>query len=209
MVNFKVYDVKADGNCYYRCIYNIAKHDPYIQNALSMNNINDEDESVREIREYVSLSLKNEEPPKIYLQNLLELYRAVPDIKHQYPLLETIDIDEISEELFGEIADKIENTNMMASSFEHEVVSTALYPYLYIIVIKKTYRDSVEDLADKWLHELHKMLPTITCERVAIIINEDDIHYKYMKFQNNVIINRLELVNHVQEKINATKKFKN
>lgn len=203
MVNFKVFNVKADGHCYYRCIYNIAKWDEYIRSALFINHINNEDESVKDIREYVALSLQNEESPKLYLRNLLALYKDIPDIKHQYPLLEKVDMNDDLKITYEKIAANIKNTNMMASSFEHEVISSTLLEYdVYIVVLKRKYTDLVEDLADKWLHELHMMLPTTTCVKVAIIINEDDIHYKYMKFRDNVIISRQELMNHVQEKIN-------
>ena len=56
-MSFRVLNVKGDGNCYYRCIWNIVKGIDELCEALYLNDKVDEDRGAEEIREYVALSL--------------------------------------------------------------------------------------------------------------------------------------------------------
>lgn len=57
MSNIRIFNVKGDGNCFYRCIWNIAKSNESIIQSLNLINISDEEISIVEIRTYVALSL--------------------------------------------------------------------------------------------------------------------------------------------------------
>jgi len=201
-----IHNVRGDGNCYYRCIWNIVKnHDEYA-NAFYINDADKktEDDGAQEIREYVALSVKYEQFPKDILINLVEIYKSTPDIISMYPLLQHVDDDLDFDQLVSTVAREIEETNMMASSYEHEIVKARLnslaYDYigdLQLIILSKACNVKEDDVAEKWLFELHSALQNTQCDKIALLINEDNIHYKYMKFGRKTIIHRLELENYV------------
>lgn len=211
MNSFKVYNVKGDGNCYYRCVWQLAKEHSYIADSLFINDREDEDMGAEEVREYVACSLKYEPSTRDYLQNLIDLYKQVPDlITQNYPLLSEIDDDDDMSfnDICKKIANRIENTSMMASSLEHEVIQNRLSKTTYdsacdlhIIVLTQHTSMDTDDLAEKWLFELAAILPKITCDDVAIFINEDNIHYKYVRFNGDIVIKRQVLLDHVNMKI--------
>lgn len=208
MGKFTIFDVKGDGHCYYRCIYNIAKSESEIAEALYINNINNEETAIQEIREYIALSLKCEKPTQNILNNLIELYKEIDDIRRYYPLLKKINKDDDFDTNCKKVIDIIENTNMMASSFEHEIIASRLktpsydaFIDLQLIILTKDSSENLSDLSDKWLRQLNVILPTITCSRIAILINEDNIHYKYMKYLGHIIISRTELQTYINTKM--------
>ena len=206
MLTFKICDVKGDGNCYYRCIYQIAKVDKDVADSLFIENLDDEDVGAGEVREYVALSLKYEKKTQTMLKNLVELYKEAPCIVHNYPLLNHVDTSLAFKTVCKEVADKIEETNMMASSFEHEVICDRLSTVMYdaaadlkLIILQRQPYEDVADIADKWLRQLHVMLPKMENSRVAILINEDNIHYKYAKFMDKIVIRKDELKDHIEQ----------
>lgn len=203
---FKIINVKGDGHCYYRCIYQIAKNNSNVKDALYIDNIDDEEESIKDIRRYIAIGLKCEKKPKEILKNLIEIYKDVPEISENYPILKKINKNDSFEKNCEKVMNIIENTNIYVSSFEHEIISDRLSDdYLddicvdiKLIILTKNYNEKKEDFADKWLRQLLPILNTITNNYVSILINEDNIHYKYMKFQNQIIIKKEELKNYIE-----------
>lgn len=190
MENLKVFNVEGDGSCYYRCVWHLAKENPEVAQALFVDDREDEECGCEEVIKYVALSLRFEKPTKDYLRNLIEVYKEVPDIIGNYPLLGYIDANDDFESICSSIADCIENTRMMASSLEHEVISNRLSTINYdsasdiqIIVVKQP--NNADDLMKKLLVELATTLPKLACSE-----NEDDIHYKYVQFEDELVINR-------------------
>lgn len=51
-----------------------------------------------------------------------------------------------------------------------------------LVILAKSYKESVEDLSEKWLYQLDSTLKHVQCENVALLVNEDNIHYKYLTF---------------------------
>ena len=211
MGNFKVYNVKGDGSCYYRCVWRLAQLREDIAEALFVNDRKDEERGCEEIREYVALSLRFEKPARDYLKNLIEVFREVPDISSNYPLLEEIDFNLDFDTICTNIADKIENSKMMASSFEHEIIKKRLSEVsydsaceLHIIVLSQHEDLHSEALAEKWLEELAVIIPKITCVDIAIFINVDNIHYKYAKFEDSMIIKRRNLLSYIESVMNVS-----
>jgi hypothetical protein len=198
-MTFQIRNVKGDGNCYYRCIYQIAKADKNIKNALYIENIQNEEEAIKDIREYISLSLKYEEKTQNILKNIIEIYKNVPDISQNYPFLEKITIEDSFEKINNIVIKAIEDTNMYASSLEHEVILDRLNSNLKIIILTKNNHEKQDDFADKWLRQLQPILKTISNDKISILINEDNIHYKYMKFLNEIIIKKSDLENHIEQ----------
>lgn len=209
MSSLRICDVKRDGHCYYRCIYRIAQQSQDVKDAFYIKHIDDEDEAVNKIRLYVSLGLKYEKQSQNILQNLLDIYKEISIISQDYPILKKIDRNDLFENNSKKVQDLIENTNIYASSLEHEIISERLssqnssdaYVDIKIIILTRNYNEKIIDLSDKWLRQLQPILKTINNTRLSILINEDNIHYKYAKFDNNIIIDKKKIQAHIEKLI--------
>jgi hypothetical protein len=213
-MTFQIRNVKGDGHCYYRCIYQIAKVDEDVKNALYIENMDNEDEAIQEIRQYVASSLKCEKKTQTILKNLLDIYNDVPEISQNYPLLKRINVKDTFEEIRDTVIKAIEDTNMYASSFEHEVILSRFTEESYdaivdlrIIILTKNSDEKQEDIADKWLRQLQPILKSISNDRVSILINEDNIHYKYMKFLNKIVIKKTDLQTYIEQSLEVSSEF--
>jgi len=214
MSTFRICNVQGDGNCYYRCLYQIAKKDSEVKDALYIEHIDNEEEAIKEIRDYVAISLKYEKRSQSILKNLIEIYKSVPDISQNYPILKKINIKSSFEEIRDEVMKLIEDTNIYASSFEHEIISDRLsecssdaFVDIKLIILTKNFDEKNEDIADKWLRQLQPILNTVSNKRIAILINEDNIHYKYMKFLNQIIISKTDLQNHIEQLLEESSEY--
>lgn len=192
LMSLKVRDVRGDGNCYYRCIWNIIKNNNPLRKSLFIQSTTTtEQEGVRELREYVSICVESCTKAKDALTNLLEIHRSCPDIIDCYPILNHINDSTSFEDICTRVADTIKATSVMASSFEHDIINSCMADKdMRLIVLSQATCDSQEDTMDKWTRQLHVMLPIIQESQVAIIVNIDNIHYKYGVFKGDVVINR-------------------
>ncbi len=206
----RIYNVEGDGHCYYRCIWNIAKNIPGIAEALMIHDTDDEEEGVDEVRYYVALCLRFKETFAVSIvKNLVALYKEVPDIVEMYPILDHIkDIDAPINDICEQISDVIENTRVMASSLEHEIITdrlinTSLDPPVdcKLIVLAQLSGEDKEDLADKWLRQIDTALKNVDNEFVAIIINQDNIHYKYTRIMGGHMVNTEILRAYIRNKM--------
>lgn len=212
MKDLTIFDVKGDGHCYYRCIWRIIQENKDIAEALLIGNVDDEEAAILEIREYISISLKKDYTIKPMIDNLIKLYTATPDIIDSYPLLKFLDDENhCIDKACTSFADGIETTNVMASSIEHEILQRTFtdprgIPYIgiHIIILTRFYDEDKEDLADKWLRQLSILLPKIQESRVAILINEDNIHYKYAKVFGQIIVDTNKLIAYINDKMSET-----
>lgn len=90
----------------------------------------------------------------------------------------------------------------MASSVELEIIIDKFKELdIQLLVLSE---NNIDNLSDKWLRELHKMLDKVISNKIVIIINENNIHYKYVKFNNKIINKRLELFNIVDKLMEET-----
>lgn len=97
MANFRVFNVRGDGNCFYRCMWRIGKEDRAIADALWIFHLDDEDAGSRQVRRFVANALLHCPRAERALQNLMALRRAwdedVDDLEESYPILEHLDPD--------------------------------------------------------------------------------------------------------------------
>jgi hypothetical protein len=206
---FKIIDVKGDGHCYYRCIWNIARHVPDIAEALMVSDLKNDLDGALEVRYYIALSIRFELFAKNIVNNLVSLYKESPDLVHQYPVLSHIkDMHAAWDEIYRDISNAIEHTNVMASELEHEIITerlcdTVCDPPLDIrlVALTKLGHENIEDLADKWLRQLAAMIDKIDENYVIVIINEDNIHYKYTKIFGKVMVDTSDLREYVKTKM--------
>lgn len=209
---FKIIDVKGDGHCYYRCIWNIARHVPDIASALMVLDLENDLDGAMEVRYYIALSIRRELFAQKIVRNLVELYREIPDLLDLYPVLGHIkNVNADWDDIYRDVSNVIEHTSVMASSLEHEIIrerlcDTICDPPLDIslVTLTKLGHESIDDLADKWLRQLAVMLDKIDEVYVIIIINEDNIHYKYTKIFGNVMNETSKLREYVKTKMAET-----
>lgn len=127
-MDIRIFNVIGDGNCYYRCLWRIAKEIPSIAEALMINDLEDETAGAEEIRYYVALSIQMMPYAQCIIQNLIELYKDVPDLIEQYPVLNHVtDVNANIQDIFQAVSKAIRDTNVMASSLEHEIIAQRLY----------------------------------------------------------------------------------
>ena len=197
MSRFNVYNVNGDGNCFYRCIWNIAKCETEIADALCIEDLSDEDTGLLEVRSFVAQSLKYEPFAQSILGNLIKLYKEAPYLTENYPILKHIKTGADLVTNCKTVADIIEKTNIYASGIELDIVkhrfrAIIAYPILDIEILVISHKRGIpkSDLADKWLRELHAMMRNVSCDRVVVLINEDNVHYRYGKFETTAVIDK-------------------
>jgi hypothetical protein len=184
---FALSDVRGDGSCYYRCVWRIAREDADVARVLVVERTDpeDEDDGVDEIRDLVASRLVNPPTLRASTAALLRLHASNPELRleEQYPFLER----RASAGSSCDVARAIgaPGSKVMAGELEHRVVADALESdaacSLHLVVLSMRSSDGVGDIADKWLRELHKMLPAIRSERIAIVVNVGEIHYKVVQ----------------------------
>ena len=200
--SFRIINVKGDGSCFYRCIWRIARSDGDVARVLLIDNLEDEDDGTEEVRYVVALTLKYEKYAQMMLSDLIEVYKAAPFIIENYPILKHVDCDGSLVANCKSVADVIENTKIMASSFELDVIRGCLSEAacdIGLIVLVRDDTLELEDLAEKLLKELHIALGKCKNERVTVIINEENIHYKYTKILGEIVNSRDKLVAWTQD----------
>jgi hypothetical protein len=213
MPTLQVYNVKGDGNCYYRCLWRIAKANPKVARALLVNDVNNEEEGMKEIREFVALSLEFENiNAKTTIENLIKLFANVTDLDTMYPFLARIhDKNADIKKIMKEIARIVENTNMYASSLEHQIIVERFAAFdedpildCKLVVLTQSSHETIEDLSEKWMNDLYKIVCNCANKFICVIINEDNIHYKYTKLFGKFIIKCIDLKQHIEERMNES-----
>jgi hypothetical protein len=202
MAALRIYNVRGDGNCYYRCIWRIIKDDDELRADLGIaESIRSEDDAVPLLRNFVANRLETDETAQTMLRNVWELSACIADIDEQYPLAAKVARYKNWETVLNNACRLIRTTSIMASELEHKIISHALDD-LHVVVLARMTETALADSAEQWLHQLNILLPRIEKGTVALLINEDYIHYKYMKFQKEVVISTDELESYVQQMLN-------
>lgn len=201
-IRFKVYNVQGDGHCMYRCIWKIAKSDEEMFDIFCLDDSDNELQGALKIRSFVAMSIRFDKRSQDILANLICLYKDVPEILQNYPILQNVDLDADLMTNFENVAKMIQNTHVYASSLELDIIrnrftSLLAYPFIDIDILVVSHvsksasaKNDKADLADKWLRELHQMLKFVTSSRVAVLVNEDNFHYRFAKIGNHPIIDK-------------------
>jgi hypothetical protein len=225
-----VCDVLGDGHCYYRCIWQVAADDRRAFDALSLvddDNVveRSETDGAGDVRYFVVMSLRHDPDAINVLRRLLQLADEATDqetmsaLRESYPILAgscelvpggaSLSNGIAFDAALARVRDEIENTSMYASSFEHEIVNSALSKDadLRLIVLCKELGEGREALADKWLRQLHKQLPHVSESRVAVLVNCANVHYMYVRWRSasdaatsttgRIVLTTQDLVDHV------------
>jgi len=214
------HDVHADGNCFYRALYQICRHDPSLLKTFL---INPEDENGHEDSSIPSFRLKVADAffvgpnksefnvSRTMINNIIELLYSMTSaedalsLQSMYPLLSCIrkiiagqnllDIPteierraHVREKCMKRCARNIYQKPIFASSIEIEIVKHILYRYhdvnLVVLTVDRSCRTRDEQ-NEKWIFDMRKIMSSTEFIRpgyVAILINHDNLHYMYAKF---------------------------
>lgn len=201
-MTLKICNVRGDGNCYYRCLWKVMRDEPRCVRAVVgiKDNTVTEDQAVTNIRQFVADVLETDANAQTTLRNMWEL-SGVIDLSEEFPLAARMKRYKQWDTVLKNSCNLIRTTNIMASQLEHSIIKTALDAAdIGIIVLSRTEEDgTLADLAEKWIYQLDVILPKIEASRVTILVNEDNIHYKYLKFNGHTITTRAALQSYIAE----------
>lgn len=204
---FEVINVQGDGHCMYRCIWRLAKYDRTVAAALSVSRCRhrrDEDEGTIEVRRFVGHALRNNLVGAVdILGNMIELHGSPgADMETDYPVLRNVFLEDTLENNCMRVATIIETSNVMASSFELDIIKRRLSDTavdIDIIVLSYEKNMSTGHIQHKWLLDLQKSLDKTTCHRVTMIVNEDNIHYRYVLIDGKLIVSTSSLKKEIDD----------
>lgn len=195
-MELKVNNVIGDGNCFFRCLWNIAVNFLELADELMIYDRDDEKEGAEEIRYYISLSIRSEEFSQNIIKNLVNLYQKIPALVENYPVLGYINVNAGWNVIIDDVAKAIENTTVMASGLETEIIAKMLLALdIKMIILSKTHG---LDHIDKWYTFLKSQLQKIDTQYIIVIVNIDNIHYNYMTIDDQYVISKAHLTNILQ-----------
>jgi hypothetical protein len=169
-------NVRGDGNCYYRCIWNCVKGHALFRTQIGLGDCKSEECAVRELRACVANHLRRSNKARRHLLEVWKMAQDVDDLEEEYPIVADVrSITSFSRVLLMTYH-KIATTNIMASALEHAIVQDLL-PDLQIAILTRVSGASATSL----IRQAQKCIERIMKPRTIILINEDNIHYKYVK----------------------------
>jgi len=226
MSSLIVHNVNGDGHCFYRCIWNIIKDHPEIfhgklcdvpreshkdreydmvyklRTSVASCFLQDEDEEFRKDDKLYSLT-------RTCIENIKVLERSgFCQIQNYYPFYQKHDDqdDDEDDDDDGYIYFKsIAHTNVMASHVEVHIMKELFHQNdveLIVVNSENINNRMLTEMSEKWKKDLtvilqHSIMPT---KYVAILVNEENIHYRYVTFQARAVFLRKALCSYIDTK---------
>lgn len=221
VVEYKVHDVRGDGNCFYRAIFHLlqeasdeVKEDIGIDGYDALD-ASDEDDGVEVIRMIVAGSIRSKlnDDSLATIDNLCSLIEdtsvdkkqeLLEQLNEMYPFLTTKVCSKKGDKRYELVANMIEDMDkpMFASSLEvnHIKYTLSRANGANITVLTINANGSLQSSEKKWRTDLMKLLENTTTYNVVVMLNVDNIHYQYLSFKADedntfhTIINRLQML---------------
>lgn len=199
LVNYQIHDVRGDGHCFYRALYQILQDaENEVKEDVAIDDVDDEDDGVENIRWFVAEGLRS----RIYDESMNaidtlcslvlnspadERYVLQRELHEMYPFLTDDVCAKKGIQRYNLVANKIENMDkpMYASSMEIDQVKVTLSrpTGANIMLLTINANGNLQSAEKKWKSDLVKLLENSTTLYVAVLLNVDNIHYQYLKFQ--------------------------
>lgn len=180
----RVCDVLGDGNCFYRCLYEVVMQSG-ISKLIESFGLDD-----------LEGTLDSQTEGADMLRNVLaNMMTVVPNAKKAYQELFALyeDCDEVTksslEEMypvlsgsldFKDCVDKIRTTNIHASSMEIDIFRDVLRLDRFsveLVIVSESQNDA-------WEVDIRKALATSPCRYFCVLVNSSNVHYKYISFEH-------------------------
>jgi hypothetical protein len=193
LLKYKVHNVEGDGNCFYRAVYHVLKENRAAQVQLGIEGTygtlgdSEELDAVKLIRQRVAQSIKGKVFPEITstIKTLCKLV-DVPDMVDMYPFVTKEVCAAKGAARYAKIAALVEDTSeaMYASSLEMDVIQNIIKVRgLTILAVSAVDGETARSRTTKWKNDLGALLRTAATPNVAVILNDDNIHYQYLAFK--------------------------
>lgn len=193
MMKIDVCDVSGDGNCFYRCIWNIVKHSFRIKYLIGLENCTCEEDAIKKIRRRVAMQLRHSKSAQEHLRNIWTLAQEVDDLDEEYPIVNAIRaFTSFDDNVVHVAAHTIAETTIMASSLEHSIIQQILHTVHFIVVSSNGRKQPLR----KWVTCLRTQIEHSTKRFVAILINMQNIHYKYVRINGNTVVKTDSILQH-------------
>jgi hypothetical protein len=198
-----IHNVKGDGHCFYRCIWRIVRGDEATSEIIYLIDKIDEDAGMQEIRDFVAIAVRRDYTLEDMMSSLLEFKKLNMDdmMEEHCPILEFIKPELSLRDNCEIMAIAIENTSMYASSVEVEVIIRIFKEVNVglVIVSWDTATEDKDDVSEKWLYQLQKKMAVTKEDKICILVNIDNIHYKFAMFRLQHIFQRSEFVEYIDQ----------
>ena len=211
VVDYKIYDVIGDGNCFYRAIFHVLqeasdeiKEDIGID-GYDTSNDSDEEDAIEVMRGFIADSIKNKHPDSVEIINnacSLANNGLLEEMTEMYPFLTTKVCRETGEARYKLVASMIENIKqpMYASFLEVNHIKMTLSREDGADITLLTIDTDGSVQSKKWQKDLIKLLENATTINIIVLLNVTNIHYQYLSFKSSddnkfhTIINRVQLL---------------
>jgi hypothetical protein len=196
-----VCDVAADGHCFYRCLWQVARELPEALDALGLEDAapEDEDAAVPLLRAFAAERLRLDPQARASMDALVELQAAVDEAERAepaerarrgeglsawFPLLRVLKRRPAGAGRAEAAAAAVCDGALFASELELAAVDRRLrdplgWPVVDLALLTLGARGDA--LPRGWRDDLAKQLAACTADRVAVLLN-DNLHYRYARF---------------------------
>lgn len=220
IIDYEIHDVRGDGHCFYRAIYQILQDaNNEVKEDVAIDDVSDEDDGVEYIRSFVAEGLRK----RIYedsisaIDTLCSLVMDAPlqekaslqhELHEMYPFITDAVCTKKGIHRYNAVANMIEDMEkpMYASSVEIDQVKVTLARATgaNITLLTINANGNLQSAEKKWKTDLLKLLENTTTLYVAVLLNIDNIHYQYLKFKSSddkifhAIVKRKQLLQMLQ-----------
>lgn len=187
IVDYEIYDVRGDGHCFYRALYQILQDaENEVKEDVAIDDVDDEDDGVEYIRGFVAEGLRS----RIYdesmnaIDTLCSLVLNSPAEEHHglqrelhemYPFLTDDVCAKKGIQRYNHVANMIKNMDkpMYASSMEIDQVKVTLSrpTGANIMLLTINANGNLQSAEKKWKSDLVKLLENSTTKYVAVLLN--------------------------------------
>lgn len=230
LLEYEIYNVRGDGSCFYRAIYQILRESPKGMEELNLTEADiTEDSGVKKIRDYIGNIIKNtwDADATVTIDNLCGLVNEAEeedreqlydDLSEMYPFVTEEVCDARGIRRYQKVASLVEDMDdmMYASSLEMDIMKRMLEAIanlsVVVISIEGKHTQKVEL---KWKSDLIGLLKNTTKRDVGILLNKDNIHYQYLVFKGpsdadyHTIMDRVRLLQLLEDKSDVLSKTMN
>jgi hypothetical protein len=196
LLDYQIYDVRGDGSCFYRAVYQVLRESPKDLERLGGTADLDEEDGVEHIRIFVGKALREKANHDALdtIDNLCMLVNEADeddrqqlyeDLNEMYPFVTKKVCNAKGDKRYGKVAELIEDMDdmMYASSLEIDVVKQALAKNdIAILVISMNGRKTKATEA-KWKSDLLGLLKNCASKNVMVLLNKNNVHYQYIVFK--------------------------
>lgn len=211
IVHYLIQNVSGDGHCFFRALYQILQDaDGATQRAVEIHHLHDEDEGVAHLRSFVADGLrsgsyvdslttidtlcflasedadgtKTRKRRKVEHQERKREPSLMNQLHDMYPFITEDVCAAKGKDRYIRVANMVEDVReaMYASAMEIDLMKAALIPH-HITLLTISANGSMTTAEKNWSRDLGLLLENAQTKYVAVLLNRNNVHYKYLEFK--------------------------